>query len=100
MNHPLIQKTLEEFDEKYGNPAVLDTAGEYSDPGFGPRQIKTLLTTALQEALIAGLEMAEDAVPGKRNAGEDMYESGFEVCRTETLSSLASLKKEVMEGRK
>lgn len=111
---PFIQKTLQEFDEMFDEPAGLAATGEYSDPGFGPEQMKTFLITALEEALLKGLELAEGAVPGEDARAVDydrsilsqsrrvlwgFYALGWNECLLESKDQIALLKKEVMEGR-
>lgn len=100
--NPLIQKALQEFDGIF-----LTYLNEHDHPQT-LELCKTFLTTALEEAILVGLEMAEGAVPGKMAEENQLdyapYATGFvdgaNNGRTETLARLAALKKEVMGGEK
>lgn len=95
----LIQKKLEEAQKLYNR---------YSNGSVRvvPEAIEAFLTTALQEALIAGLELAEGAVPemkenfSKVPREEWGHPTGWNKCRAQNLANMTALKKEVMEGRK
>lgn len=104
--NPLIQKKLDEFDEKFPRSGYL-----YAGFVEATAEMHTFLTTALQEALIAGLEMSIKAVPDGLQ-GTDLFKIGSEFAtprdyrrearndmRAETLAAIKALKKEVMEGK-
>lgn len=99
----LIQKKLEEAQKLYNR---------YSNGSVRvvPEAIEAFLTTALQEALIAGLELAEGAVPRVAYDGLTMENgidrlttiaesNGWNQCRCGILDEIEALKKEVMEGK-
>lgn len=110
--NPLIQKTLDEFDENFTGLEPLFLRGRTGDntrERMGAtemriisREMKEWLTTALQEALIAGLEMAEgvvmESIHDCRHDCTCEGRGGIENASLgETLSRIAALKKEVMD---
>lgn len=105
MNH-FIQKKLAAFDENfevkdgspYGHKQMFPCEGGYCDTSVD--EIKTFLSTSIEEAVLLGLRMAEGAIPEievDMRTLEGRYNKQF---RDKTLSRIAALKKEVMEGRK
>lgn len=94
--NPLIQSKLKEF-RKIDESSALTTGEVWA---YSAR-VRQYLITVLQEALIAGVKMAEGCVPeeitGPQGPREEYQASadGFNSCRTETLAAIEALKEDL-----
>lgn len=94
----LIEEKLAAFDERFPRSGYL-----YAGFVEATAEMNTFLRDALEEMLLVGLELAEGVVPEGEIEGIEKAvgaKQGAALSREQTLSRLAALKKEVMEGRK